>query len=144
MVETSNVAVIRRWMDEIWNQRRDATVHEILGADAVGHLEGLVTRSVDEFLAARAYLLQAFPDFHITVDDAIAQGDHVAIRWSATGTQDGPLMEVPATGQEVALRGLTWFTLRDGKIVEGWDAWNLGRLVDELRTVSQAMGKSAA
>lgn len=139
MAESSNIALSRRWIDEVWNQRLDATIRELLHPEAVGHLEGLVTRGVGEFLAAREHLTSAFPDFHIEVDDAIAQADKVALRWSATGTHRGTLMDMPATGRAVAFRGLTWFIVRNGRIVEGWDAWNQGRIFDELKA-AQAKG----
>jgi steroid delta-isomerase-like uncharacterized protein len=132
MSETKNAALARRWFDEIWNERRDATVQEILHPNAVGHLEGLVTRGLDEFFAARAYVLDAFPDFHMTVEDTVADRDSVVVRWSVTGTHDGELMGLPPTGTPVSFRGLTWLRFDNGLIVEGWDAWNQGRLMAEL------------
>src|SRR5205085_2195279 len=86
MAESENAALVRRWFEDVWNTRREATVHELLDAAAVGHLEGLVTHGVAEFLAARTFILSAFPDFHITLEDTAAQDDNVAVRWSAKGT----------------------------------------------------------
>jgi steroid delta-isomerase-like uncharacterized protein len=137
MSESSNIALIRRWIDEVWNQRRDATVYELMDPKSVGHLEGMVTRGIDEFLVARSFLLGAFPDFHLTIDDAIAQDSNVAIRWSAKGTHRGTLMDIPPTGMAVTFRGLTWFCLSGGRIVEGWDSWNQGRLFADLRMETQ-------
>jgi steroid delta-isomerase-like uncharacterized protein len=136
MTESANIALIRRWIEEVWNQRRDATVHELLDPNSVGHLEGLVAHGVDQFLDARAFLTAAFPDFHLTIEDAIAQDSHVAIRWSAKGTHRGALLGVPATGAPVVFRGLTWFRLSGGRIVEGWDSWNLGGLLADLRAAA--------
>jgi steroid delta-isomerase-like uncharacterized protein len=133
MSESSNIALIRRWMEEVWNQRRDATVRELLDPNAVGHLEGVTTIGIGEFLAARAFLLDAFPDFHLTIDEGMAQGSNVAVRWSAKGTHLAALMSIPATGTAVAFRGLTWFVINGGRIVEGWDSWNQGRLFADLR-----------
>jgi len=133
MAETDNSSLARRWFDEVWNKRRDATVHELLDPNAVGHLEGLVTRGVAEFLAARSFLLTAFPDLHIEVDATVAQGDQVAVRWSVKGTHRGELLGIAATDQPVAIRGISWLRFSNGRIVEGWDAWNQGRLVAELQ-----------
>lgn len=144
MSESANTALARRWFDDVWNQRRDATVRELLHSESVGHLEGLVTRSVDDFLAARATLLTAFPDFRIAVEDVIAQDAEVVVRWSATGTHRGALLDIAATGEPVSLRGLTWLTFKDGRIVEGWDAWNQGRLLAELRTAAQTSSHGVA
>jgi steroid delta-isomerase-like uncharacterized protein len=137
MSESSNSAIVRRWLDEVWNRRRDATVHELLDPRAVGHLEGLTTRGADAFLTARSYLLNAFPDLYVTVEAVIAEGDQVAVRWSATGTHRGELLGMHATGRGIKFRGLTWFRLSNGRIVEGWDVWNQGRLFEELRAAAQ-------
>ena len=127
------LALTRRWFDDLWNTRREATIGELLDPRAVGHLQGLVTNGIDEFSAARAHLLNAFPDFRITVEAAIAQGNDVAVRWVVHGTHRGQLLDVPATGQPVTIRGLTWLRFENGRIVEGWDAWNQGQLMNDLK-----------
>ena len=129
-------ALARRWFDAVWNTRSEETIREMLDPRAVGHLEGLVTNGLDEFLAARSYLLNAFPDFRINVDAAIAQGDDVAVRWTVNGTHRGQLLDVPATNQPVTLRGMTWLRFSNGRIIEGWDAWNRERLMCELRAAA--------
>jgi steroid delta-isomerase-like uncharacterized protein len=132
MVESSNISLIHRWIDEAWNQRNDQSVRELLDPQAIGHLEGLSAKGIDGFLTTRGYLTSAFPDFHLTIEDAIAEGTKLAIRWRATGTHSGAFMGIPATGQEVAFRGMTWFTIVGGRIVEGWDSWNQGRILAQL------------
>jgi steroid delta-isomerase-like uncharacterized protein len=136
MPEADNSVIVRRWLNEVWNGRNDATVRELLDPAAVGHLEGLTTQGIDEFFAARAHLLDAFPDFRVEVEALMADGDHVAARWSASGTHRRPLLGIPATGKPIRFRGLTWFTLSDGRIVEGWDVWNQGRLMAELQAAA--------
>ena len=140
MSQSENTALARRWFDDVWNKRREATITEILHPDAVGHLEGLVTRGVTEFRSARAFLIGAFPDFHITVDGTVAEGDNVVLRWSVTGTHNGDDLGIPATGKRVSFRGITWLRFVDGRLVEGWDSWNQGRLMNELQA---AAGKPA-
>ena len=133
MSTSENTALARRWFEEVWNKRRDATVHELLDPDAVGHLEGLVTHGPAEFLNARSFLLGAFPDLNITVEKTIAEGDNVALRWSVKATHRGDSLGMPATGKSVSFRGITWLRFSNGRIVEGWDSWNQGRLNSELQ-----------
>lgn len=137
MTATDNVALVRRWFHEVWNERRDATVHELLDPAATGHLEGLVTHGVAEFSAARSILLQAFPDLRVVAEAILAEGDEVAVRWSAEGSHRGELLGIPATGRPIRIRGMTWLRMSNGRIVEGWDAWNQGRLMSELQAVAQ-------
>jgi steroid delta-isomerase-like uncharacterized protein len=136
MPESDTLAITKRWLQEVWNERRDATVHELLDPKAVGHLEGLTVHGMDEFFKARAYLLDAFPDMRLSVDAMLAKGEDVIVRWSVQATHQGALLDVPPTGQAVAFHGITWFHFADGKLVEGWDVWNQGRLMAELRAVA--------
>jgi len=138
MTDSDNSALTRRWFDEVWNKRHDATVHELLDPNAVGHLEGLVTRGVAEFFSARSFLVSAFPDLDVTVEATLAQNDQVAVRWSVKGTHRGELLGIPATGTPVTFRGITWLRFSNGRIVEGWDAWNQGRLMAELQTAAKS------
>ena len=132
MVESSNIAMIHRWIAEAWNRRDDAVVRELLNPKSIGHLEGLSAKGIEGFITARAFLTEAFPDFHLTIEDAMAEGQKVAIRWSARGTHRGTFMGVPATGSAVSFLGITWFTIQGGQIVEGWDSWNQGRILAQL------------
>ena len=140
MSQSANAALARRWFDDVWNTRRETTIAELLDPGAVGHLEGLMTRGVEDFMQARAFLLDAFPDFRITIDDMVSEGDNVAVRWEVTGTHRGDLLGVAATGKAVAFRGITWLRFADGRIVEGWDSWNQGRLMHELQAAAGGAG----
>jgi steroid delta-isomerase-like uncharacterized protein len=136
MSQSGNTALARRWFDDVWNKRREATITEILHPDAVGHLEGLVTRGVAEFVTARAFLIGAFPDLRIAIDDMVCEGDNVVVRWAVTGTHQGDNLGIPATGKPVAFRGITWLRFANGRLVEGWDSWNQGRLMQELQAAA--------
>jgi steroid delta-isomerase-like uncharacterized protein len=133
MTESENAALARRWFEEIWNVRRAETVREIMAPVCEGHMEGLEVHGPEDFLAARETLLGAFPDFRVNVEGVIAEGDEVAVRWSATGTHRGETLGFPASNRPAAFRGITWMTFRDGQMVRGWDAWNQGRLLQELQ-----------
>jgi predicted ester cyclase len=41
------------------------------------------------------------PDLHTTFDDAVAEGERVAYRWTASGTHEGELMGIPTTGNTI-------------------------------------------
>ena len=79
-------------------------------------------------------LLEAFPDLRVKVEDCIAQDLRVAVRWTATATHTGTGLGLVATNRPVAIRGMTWLVFRDGKIAQGWDAWNQGALLHTLQT----------
>jgi predicted ester cyclase len=83
-------------------------------------------------------MLAAFPDLRVEVEAVLGEGDQVAVRWSAVGTHAGDLPGAKATGERVALRGLTWVLVRDGKLREGWQSSNIGDVVRGLAARSPA------
>jgi steroid delta-isomerase-like uncharacterized protein len=73
----------------------------------------------------------AFPDLSVKVDDAFADNDHVTIRWTASGTNTGIGMSLPATGKAVGASGITILKVSNGRLVEEWNA------MDELTMMRQ-------
>jgi hypothetical protein len=63
----------------------------------------------------------------LTIDDLIAEDDRVTIRWTLHGTNTGPMLGRPPTGQPVELAAIVIFRIADGKIAERWAAWKPGR-----------------
>jgi steroid delta-isomerase-like uncharacterized protein len=137
MSAESNEKLARRWFEEGWNGRSPSVVTELFAADGVGWMEGpdgdVEIRGPEPFLAARAALLDAFPDLSVAIDGTVAQGDDVVVRWSAEGTHRGGGLGFDASGKRIAFRGMTWMRFRDGKVVRGWDSWNQGRLLATLQ-----------
>ena len=70
-----------------------------------------------------------------TVDELLAP--EAVVRWRAAGTHLGEGFGIRATRTAVAFRGMTWQRIVDGRIVEGWDAWNQGALVESLRAAAE-------
>jgi hydroxyacylglutathione hydrolase len=62
-------------------------------------------------------LFTAFPDFALTVQTTVAEGDKVAVHWKATATMTGPLWSLEPTGAHVELEGIDLLTVADGSIV---------------------------
>lgn len=130
-------ALALRWFDEVWNRQLAATVDELLAPEAVGHMEGVDVVGPTAFHEVRSALLAAFPDLRITVEDMVAEGDNVVVRWRAAGTHLGEAFDIRATRAAIAFRGMTWHRIVDGRIVEGWDAWNQGALIESLRAAAE-------
>lgn len=139
MNETTNTALARRWFQEVWNEGREDTVRAMLAPDAIGHLEGIEARGVEEFPPMRNALIGAFRGLTVTVEDTIAQGDKVVVRWSARGTHTGADLGIAPTQEAVAFRGMTCLRFEGGRLAEGWDAWNQGQLIGTLQARAQAL-----
>ena len=77
-------------------------------------------------------LLTAFPDLHFTIEDQIEDGDRVALRWRATGTQRGPFGPVPATNRPIEIDGIIFDLLENGKVRERWEQWDQAVMLQQL------------
>ncbi len=133
------VAVVRRWFDDVWNQRRIQTIDDLMTSGSVCHTdEGPIT-GPEEF-KERQYrpFVAMFPDLHLEVEATLAQADQVVVRWTATGTHSGEGMGLRATGEAVSLRGMTWVRIRDGKMIEGWQSSNVAEVMRSLASKSSS------
>jgi hypothetical protein len=64
------------------------------------------------------------PDLHATVEDMFAEGDRVAVRWTAEGTHRGELLGIPPTGRPARISGITIYRLAEGRIAEQFERWD--------------------
>ena len=79
---------------------------------------------------------EAFPDKHFTIEDAIAEGDKVVLRWSFLGTHLGdfwtPLGTVPATGKSISVSATITYRLEGDRIAEEWACFDWLDVVQQL------------
>lgn len=59
----------------------------------------------------------AMPDIHWDVEEMIAEGDKVMVRYTMTGTHTEPLMGIPATGKPIKVTAMNIYEFKDGKII---------------------------
>ena len=60
----------------------------------------------------------AFPDLNHTIDDTIADGDKVVVRFTLRGTHTGNFMGIPATKKSITVGAIAIFRIVGGKIEE--------------------------
>lgn len=96
-------------------------VDEHFAKDFVVHntFPGL-SRGADGTKQWNAAILEAVPDYRVTVDDEIAENDKVVTRWTARGTHKGEFQGLAPTGKQVSISGVTISRYVDGKIAESW------------------------
>ncbi len=85
----------------------------------------------------------SFNPLQHTVEDVIAEGDRVMVRWSGSATHTGDLMGFPATGKQVTTSGMSIYRITGGQIVESWHTWDALGLLQQLGVIP-APGQSSA
>ena len=79
------------------------------------------------------------PDARYEVDDMIAEGDKVVVRWRLLGTHKGNFLDISPTGRWVTLKGIAIYRLEDSKVKERWVVTDLHGLLQKLKESPQVM-----
>ena len=128
----ANKALEHRVFDEIWNQGLLDVADEIFAPDAILHIGTDDMQGPEGFKQYVAGYRAAFPDIHWTVEDQVAEGDIVVTRLTGTGTHQGELMGIPATGLPVTATAIATVRIAGGKIQESWSSWDALGLMQQI------------
>ena len=120
MESDESAAAVRRWFQAI-NERDMAAERAARTDDFVAHVPGMpLSLGGDEWETFIGIFLGGFPDMELVVEDVVAQGDRVAVRWTFYGTHEGEFFGSPPTGERVTMSAIEINRLVDGKIAEHW------------------------
>ena len=126
--------VTQRVYDEIANQGNLDLIDEIFDDDFVEHEELPAGMPRDKEGVRMFFTMSrnAFPDFRMTVEDIIQEGNKVVARVRASGTHKGEFMGMPATGNkfDVALIDISEF--RDDKLIGHWGVMDMAAMMEQL------------
>jgi predicted ester cyclase len=121
MSASENKAFIRRYLDAINGKEKPATVVDQFISEA----DALLKQHIAGYEAA-------FPRYALIAEDMIAEADKVVVRFTFRATYGGGFMNIPATGQQVAMPGIIIYRIADGKIVEHWMQVDSAALMQQL------------
>ena len=121
MSAEENKAIWRRWVEEMNKGKAAAlaVMGEILATDFVAH-GALGDFDHENYKQHGDEYWDAFSDIHMTIDDIVAEGDKIAVRWTWTGTHKGEMMGIPPTNKKVTMWLIQIDRVVGGKIVERW------------------------
>jgi len=119
----ANSELVRRFYEEVWNRGNVDIVDRVFADDYVRHdcrpSQAEPGPAGQKRIAAD--FRRAFPDLRFDIEMIIAEGDLVAARWTAEGTNSGPWGRQPATGRRARFSGVNIFRIQDGKVAEIWN-----------------------
>jgi len=128
-MSSDNKSVARRVREEIWNQKNFPLANEIVGPDCVHQVHDPLTPQLVKGPEGLKKLVDvymtAFPDARCTVEEVIADGDRVMVRWTARATHTGKLLQIEPTGRKVSVSGVDIYRFENGKMHDHriiWDA----------------------
>ena len=132
-----NKATVRRYYEEIGNQRRYEVADEIFAPSYRMFPDSNPPYGPDNVKLFMAWFTGVFPDLQATIDDMICEGEIVAVRVTLRATQTNPVDFVRGfgviapTGKPFELREYQFWRVVDGRITERWVCFDtLGMLYD--------------
>jgi steroid delta-isomerase-like uncharacterized protein len=127
-----NKALIRRLFDEVLNAGNFGLLDQLIGASYVEHNPVANQAAGAAGVRDRIRLLRdAFPDVRFLLEELIAEDALVAARYRWQGTHKGLFLGIAPTGRRLSVRGMDFYRLEDGRVIEHWDT------VDEFGMLSQ-------
>jgi steroid delta-isomerase-like uncharacterized protein len=136
-----NKEFMRRYFDEVWRAKDADAVDRYVHADVL--LRNMFSEEAGEARGNERVkenvrmLAVAMPGFGIWIHDMVAEGDRVAVRFTADGRHEGDLNGLPATHRWSELHATTVARIEDGKIVEGWQVSDTLGMLHQLRVVPE-------
>ncbi len=131
---TTDLASLADVINQAWNSHNIENVlrfysPEYVGSD-VGQPAPLQGHKALRTMLERYW--QAFPDLQFVVTDKIIQASRATIVWTAEGTHQGPIMNIPATGHKVHVKGVSVIDVQGGLVVRGQHIWDLAGMLRYL------------
>ena len=123
MSAEENKAILRyKHIDELFNKGNLSIADEIISPDYVyyGHGGLEEDKGIEGVKRLVTMFRTAFPDGHFTIDDMVAEGDKVVVRYTVTGTHKGEYMGIAPTGKKINMKSAIFYRFAGGKQVEAW------------------------
>lgn len=127
-MSAQNEALIRRWFDEVWNQRREQAIDELMADDVSA--QGLPPEPISGREAFKRFyrpFIAAFPHFSISVEEVFSRGDRLAFRCKVQATH--------RNGRRCEFQGGGFVRVRDGRLAESHNIWNFLEMLEQLELV---------
>jgi steroid delta-isomerase-like uncharacterized protein len=143
MSTEAHKALARRVFEEVLNGRNLDLLDQVATPDYIEHnpLPGQRT-GIDGIRDRYTMVLTAF-DPQFTVEDLVAEGDRVVLRWSQSGTHVGQFLGMPPTGRSYRTSGIEIWRVENGKLTEHWDVVDVFGQLQQLGLVPQPGGVPA-
>src|SRR5918995_3423367 len=121
-----NKAIFRRYAEEVGNQHNFEIVDEIFERYISHQPDGsTLVRGPEDVKRFQGGYQSAFSNYHINIEEQIAEGDKVVSRYTIRGIHQRAFRDMAPTGKEIELKGVTIFRFSpEGKVVETWDSYD--------------------
>ena len=129
--------VVRRWFKEVWDEGREESIESLMAPYGVAYgLPGGPIQGPTAFKPVFRMFREALGDLSIEVVRTVTEGDVVAAHCHVIGQHSGSSLGGDPTGQSVDFWGITIVRVEDGKIVEGWNCFDMLSMYQQIGWVA--------
>jgi len=132
MSAESNKALMQRVIEEAWNARNPAAFDGLFAEEFVSHNPNGEFKGPEGYKQLYETYVSAFPDCRFTIDHLVGEGEMVSLSYTFSGTNTGPLQDMPPTGKRVSIPGVSVSRIVDGQSVEEHVVWDQLGLLQQL------------
>lgn len=132
VTETDTEAVVREFIRAVWNGEDADAIDDLTTDDfALHQLVAEEDHDRAGFRSFQAQMLDAMPDFDLTIEDLVVDGDAAIAHVTMRGTPEKPMQALQPTGESFAVNAFHRYRVEDGRIAEVWV------MADALSTLNQ-------
>ncbi|HXG35578.1 MAG TPA: ester cyclase [Dehalococcoidia bacterium] len=131
-----NKDIVRSFVEELFNKGNREIANQLVSPDCVVVGAAESGRGPEPLLKAAEMLRNAFPDFHMAIEEIVAEENKVVVRTREGGTHRGNFLGIAPTNKEAAWRGVTMLTLENGKIIHSWGIRDRMEMMQQLGLMS--------
>ncbi len=128
--------LMHRWFEEVWNKGREEAIDELFAEDGIGHglptEDGEPIRGPKEFKPFYRKFREAFPNTKIAISEVVSDGERIACVCQVSALHEGRGLGVDPTNRQVEFSGMVLIKVRDGKIIESWNAFDFMKMYSEV------------
>lgn len=136
MSADENKAIFRRFIEEVWNQGNLDVADELFNPEATSPSAPQLPLGSEGVKIIANIFRSAFPDFHMTIEDLIAEEDKVVARFIQGGTHKGEFMGIAPTYKQIQFTEIGILRIANGQVVESWYETDMLALMQQLGAVS--------
>ncbi len=116
-----NIELARKYLEDVWNAKKRDQIDVLLADDFIDHhYPPEYPKGPEGAKMWFDYVTSALPDINCGIEDIIADGDKVVVRYILSGTHEGELAGIPATHKKVAVPAVSIYYMAQGNITECW------------------------
>lgn len=116
----SNIASVRRLLEEAFSEGNYEVIDEIVAPELVEHQNGAQGTGPEATRRVASGLRESFPDLQLEIEDIAGADETVWVRARGHGTDTGGVAGRPPSGAHVEVDVIDVVRFRDGKMVEHW------------------------